>query len=586
MRDRTADVVSGLLPQLTPAAVLLTDDPADAVRLLGTALGAPRALDGPEAARRALARQVLRRPRWSVEQVVGSTEPPPDDDTALAAALRALPERQRVAVVLDGVGSGEARAAMARLGADLARLDEDGRREREEAASTYRAPGSAPAPDRTAPALPERLARLAAGRPLPPTAEETIVGAVIEASGMRRRRRVLAVAGAVVAGLLLGLVPMLPQGPADAPTVYGGPTSGSLAQDDRFLRAVAEAPWPGATTDDRRVVFAADVPGGRWALVAAGGTASRPAATAWFIGPPGAAPDRMAPTSVRTAPDPALPVALTDPATGALVVLARPGDRVAVSARPVVGADGTISRSFRGVPASRGAAVVGLAPVPASEVSAVRLRVLRDGRRLDVPRPIVVAGPAAPRAEVPITSLRPGSPSPVGDAAVESRLRSVLGQLGGAAAPVTSLWSGDLPGPVDRPTRLTVLAVEQPSGAVVVTAPYAYAPDASGRSRRSWCGTGVLPAGAPLEQRVVALQCDFRDLTARGEISRYLVVVGPRTATEVRLLDDAAAVLSVHPLDDGVAVLRSPGDVDEVSVTAADGATAEAVPFVHADLAG
>ena len=76
MRGRgTADAVARVLPELAPAAVLLADDPEDAVRLLGAALGAPRALDGPDAARRALARQVLRRPRWSTEQVL-ETAPP------------------------------------------------------------------------------------------------------------------------------------------------------------------------------------------------------------------------------------------------------------------------------------------------------------------------------------------------------------------------------------------------------------------------------------------------------------------------------------------------------------------------------
>jgi hypothetical protein len=90
----------------------------------------------------------------------------------------------------------------------------------------------------------------------------------------------------------------------------------------------------------------------------------------------------------------------------------------------------------------------------------------------------------------------------------------------------------------------------------------------------------------PLEQRVVAVRCDFRDLTLRAEISRFLVVVGPRTATEVRLLDDGGTVLGVYPLTDGVAVVRSPGDVARVSVTTADGGTAETTPIVDADLGG
>ena len=601
MEARTvADAVAWLLPQLTPAAVLLTEDRADAVRLLGTALSAPRALSGPGPARSALARQVLRRrPRWSAEQVVGTTVPPPtDDDTTLAAALRALSDRHRAALVLHlvaplppGSRAGWVRAADAaapRLVEDLARRDEHDRREREEAAARFRAPGAAPAPDRPSPALPERLALLATGRPLPPTAEEAVVAAVVEAGANRRRHRLQIATGAVVTGLLLALVPLLPRAPAAPPTVYDRPTSGSLAPDDPFLRTMGATPWPGGTTEDLRVVFAGDVPGGRWALIAAGGSPSRPAAIAWFTGPSGASPDRMTLSSVRTAPDPSLPVALTDPSTGALVVVGAPGDRIAVSARPVVGADGSITRSFREVPASRGVAVLGLAAVPGSEATAVRLRVVRDDRRLDVQRPTAVTDPSAPRVDLPITAMRPGMAPPVGDAAVESRLRSVLGQLGEAAAatPVTALWSGDLPGGIDRPTRLSVLAVAQPSGAFVVTAPYAYAPDASGRTRRSWCGTGVLPAGVPLEQRVVAVRCDFRDLTPRGEISRFLVVVGPRTATEVRLLDDVGSVLSEQPLDGGVAVVRSPGAVAEVAVTAADGGTVKAIPFAHSDLAG
>src|SRR5687767_3252685 len=96
----TADAVARLLPGLTPAALLLTDDPAHAVRLLGEALGTRRALDGPDAAMRALAGEVVRRPRWSAEGVIQADAPPPaDEDAALAAALGALPGRDRAALV-------------------------------------------------------------------------------------------------------------------------------------------------------------------------------------------------------------------------------------------------------------------------------------------------------------------------------------------------------------------------------------------------------------------------------------------------------------------------------------------------------
>jgi hypothetical protein len=164
----------------------------------------------------------------------------------------------------------------------------------------------------------------------------------------------------------------------------------------------------------------------------------------------------------------------------------------------------------------------------------------------------------------------------------------VLGQLGEPVVdtPVTALWSGDLPGPNDQPARLTVLAIPQPSGAVVVTTPYGYAADVDGRTGSSWCGTGVLPAGIALGQRVVAVQCDLSDLSEDREISRFLVVVAPPGAASMRLLDATGAVLRERPLADGVAVVRSPGAVAEVSVTTADGGTTSAIPLLDTDLAG
>jgi hypothetical protein len=335
-------------------------------------------------------------------------------------------------------------------------------------------------------------------------------------------------------------------------------------------------------------VFAGDVPGGRWALVAAGGSPARPATTAWFAGPPGAAPDRMTLSSVRVAPDPAEPVALTEPATGALVVVGAPGDRIRVSARPYVDVDGSVSRSFLDVPTSRGVADVALPPVPDAVVSAVRLDLARNGHRLDIHPPTVVVDPRAAPVDVPVSRLRPPAPPSAGDGAVAPRLRALLGQLGeplGDTA-VTAVWSGDLPGPNDQPARLTVLAVAQTSGAVVVTAPYGYAADTSGRTGSSWCGTGVLPAGLPLDQRVIAVRCDLSDLAQDAETSRFLVVVAPPAATSVRLVDPQGAVLRELPLLDGVAVVRSPRDVERVSVTTADGRTSSAVPLVDADLTG
>jgi hypothetical protein len=593
-----ADALSRVLPRLTPVAVLLTDDPDGAVRLLITALTAPRALDSPDDALRTLVRTAVDPPRRAAEQVIESRRAVPraDEDRALADAWRTLAVRDRAAVIgqyvvdLPGMEP-RSQAAAARLEHALGRRDDDDRRERARAALLYRRPGSAPEPEPPAPDLGERLLGLAAGRPLPEGAAETIAAAVWSAVLVRRRRRLRFAAGAVLAVLLVAIVPRLPRGPV-TPTpvsVYAGPTRGSLAGDEDFLRAIRDSPWARSTEPrgPRRVIYAGDVPGNRWVLVAAGGSRSRPATTAWFAGPAHAPAEQMALLSIRGAPDPAEPVSVIDPATGALVVVAAPGDQVQLSDRPEVRAGGSISRSFRNVPTSRGVVALSLAPIPHATTSAVRLQVAREHRRLDVPPPTVSAEPGTRAVDVRITRLRPPPDTAEGDGIVAARVRAVLGQLGEPVGdtPVTVLWSGDLPGPNDQPARLTVVAIPQRSGAVVVTTPYGYAADVDGRTGSSWCGTGVLPAGVPLAQRVVAVQCDLSDLSEDREISRFLVVVAPRGSAAMRLLDAAGNVLRERPLADGVAVVRSPGDVAEVDVDTADGGTTSALPLVDTDLA-
>ena len=441
MHDRRAtaidDAVVRLLPPLTPAAVLLADSPDAAVHLLGDALSAPRALDGIGAARQALARSVLGRRRWAAEQILETTAAAPaDDDVAMGEALRALPSRYRAAVVLhllaglspDGGAADEIQAGLIRLRGDVARRDADQRRERSRTAALYRAPGSAPDLEPPPLDLPERLARLAAGRPLPPDAPESVSTAIAAARQSRSRSRRRVAAGVLVTGLLIALAPLLPKQPGPAPTVFGEVPRGALTGDGAFVSAMAEAPWPDAPagTGNRRVVFADDVPGGRWALVAAGGSRSRPAAIAWFTGPTGASADRMTLSLVRTAPDPALPVSLTDPATGALVVVGAPGDRISVSARPQVEADGSVTRSFRDVFASRGVAVADMIPVPGAVESSARLRVDRDHRRLDLPPPAVVLHSAGSSGLAPVTP-RMGTAPYLENIAVQTRLWSMLG---------------------------------------------------------------------------------------------------------------------------------------------------------------
>ena len=592
--------VSRVLPELTPAAVLLTDTPEEAVRLLGAALGRPGALDSGPAARRALAAAH----RTGQQQVIGSLDPPPSDpDPALAEALRALSASDRAAAVLQLLDAGPpADAAVAALRAELARRDERARAARARERSLFAVPGTAPEPGVPAAPLPDRLARLAAGRRLPPTAADAVAGMVTTARAARRRRRLLLVAGALVALALVVVVPVLPRGaPAPAPTstpsavpvptgpsVFTGAPRGSLAGDEAFRQGLVELDWPPArAADPRRVVYAGDVPGGRWALLTSGGTADRPAAAAWFAGPEGAGPDGLRLVSGWSTPDPGQPVALTDPATGSLVVLAAPDDQVAVSGRPEVTADGGVQRSYGLVGTAAGLAEVHLRPVPGATGSSVQLLWRRPGRSPQPLTPAVVPTEAAPGTP-PLDRVRPAPPPARGDAAVGPQLASVLDRLGQPAqdAAVTVLWAGDVPGPHEQPARVTVLAVGQPSGAAVVTAPYGLATGPTGAAGSSVCVTGVLPAGAPLDEQVVALRCDVRAGLAEPASGRSLVVIAARDAASVQLFDAAGTVLGEHPLTDGVAVVGSPGDVARVLVHGPGDAVTGAAVLAEADLTG
>ncbi|MFQ1001271.1 hypothetical protein [Modestobacter sp. SSW1-42] len=576
-----------------PLAVLLTDDRTDAEALVTAALAGRRR--EPAALRRAVARAAL-----DAVDHPGPTPVSPLRDPAaeaLTAALRAVPRRTRVLAVVGlldpssaaelGAGPAETDAAATALAAELGRQDARVLAERERYEAPFRAPGSPPTvrePDRTP--LTDRLLALAAGTAL--TAEQA--AALQQGAGERRRsrrrarRRVLA-AVLVLAGLagLVRVVPW-PGAPAAAVDVFAGPPRGSLAGDADFLAELAAQGWAGtdlATESppaDRRVVWAADVDGGRAALVVSG--QGQDFAAAWFAGLPGAAPRTMRVQAVRLGPDRTLPVALAAPVRGGLVVVGAPGDVVEVSPRPEVAADGTVGRTSSPVPTDDGVAVVELPQSTRTDSPAVRFTVVRDGQPLPAGPLDLVSEPDPGPPWLP--RLRSAPEPAAGDDAAGDQLRALLGRLGQRAdtTGTTVLWAGDLPGEAGRPVRTTVYAVPQPSGAVVLTAPYGTAADLSGRTESSTCVTGVQPAGPPLGQRVVPVLCDL------GGPAPVLLVVGPRRADAVRLLDPAGAVLDELPLDDGVAVVTDPGAVTAVEVSLPDGRTLGAPVLEETDLRG
>jgi hypothetical protein len=196
--------------------------------------------------------------------------------------------------------------------------------------------------------LSERLHRLADTTAPPP--RDDLVDAVVTRHRERRQQGAAVVAVAALVATVAVLVPhLLTRSPASGPapaattptssgaTVLAGSARGSLAGDTAFVDAVRGLSWTAPEDasaggpadpplDSRSVVFAGDVPGGRWALVAAPDSKTGRLAAMWFLGPAGASPADLRPVSRLAGIHEGTPVTLDDAATGTLVVVAAPGD--------------------------------------------------------------------------------------------------------------------------------------------------------------------------------------------------------------------------------------------------------------------
>jgi hypothetical protein len=446
--------------------------------------------------------------------------------------------------------------------------------------------------------LQTRLTRLAEHTAPPP--RERLAEVVVARHRAHRRQTmgltalVAAVAAVVVAvpALLDAAPPAEPAIGVAAPAaadgdVLSGPTRGSLAGDAAFVDAVRQLSWteaadPDAPTaaadpalDTRQVVFAGDVAGGRWALVVAQDTiGSEPPAegsglaAAWFTGPAGATPAHLQPAALLGGVDPTRPLALSDAATGALVVVAAPGDEVRVSARPEVAADGTVDRTYEQVDVADGIAVVTLSPSAGSYDEAVRFRVTRGG---DV---VVTEMPQGWRSDwsaLPAVTWL-GQPDSTADAQLTEGARHTLtitgltpGQIGFGV-----VWAGDLPAAGGQSARLQLMSATLPSGASYLEALLGSA-TAGGPAVGTWCGTDLRPADPPLAEQVFAVQCAGAGPSGSASSLSTLVLVAPSRATSVWLTDDAGARLEEHPLVDGSAVVSAPRTVSGAEFLAADG---------------
>ena len=457
--------------------------------------------------------------------------------------------------------------------------------------------------------LQQRLTRLAE-RTAPPPREDLAGVVVARARSQRRQRAGLTALVAAVAAVTVAVPLAVDGAPAGltsadgavatstpGPTWSALPTRGSLAGDAAFVEGVRQLPWtsddatgtgvPDAPLDSRRVVFAGEVGGLRVALVA-GANDAQPeppfddpelqtdlaalsdVALAWFTGPAGAGPAEMALATLPTGADPrGGPAALFVADSGALVVVAEPGDQVGLSLRPEVAADGSVSRDYQPVDAPEGIATATLPPGSTSGV-ALRYQTVRGTETW-------TSSPSATpltdgRAVVEVPWLRPApAPSSV-DVVARPDALWVLDRLGLAAADVEQvmLWSGDVPSPTDPPSRVGLLATTLPSGAVHLEAAIGVQVGTS-EFGGSDCGTGFRPAGTTPAELTVALRCDATDMSGYGDVVSSLVVVAPAQAVTARARALDGSVVAEFDLADGVAVVPFPGRTGTVETLAADG---------------
>jgi hypothetical protein len=383
--------------------------------------------------------------------------------------------------------------------------------------------------------------------------------------------------------------------------IFGLPTRGSLAGDRTFVDGVRALPWIPATPppaeagttyyppdpplETRSVVFAGEVSGERWALVVGSASwvppdvpgapsGSRPPdelVAAWFTGPRDAGLGEM---TLRNSPSgipPDWPMAMTDPRTGAVVVVAAPGDVVKVSERPRLEANGGITREWREVETVDGIAITRVSPSRHFYDASTSYRVLRHGRTeaRAMPWSFVSDQPGAP---VPIEYPR-GRPSEGGEQAAQNAAQNILAELGLSPAEVeiTAPWVGSLaPGDAGQAAVVTVTV---PSGAVVVEGEVLLPDQAGGQMSGAFCGQAILPAGPPTGRRVLAMACEVFDYGTGAPVSTTLVAVGPPEVALYRAYDGARTFLSEHAAVDGVLVVPLPVGTDTVEAVTAGGVT-------------
>ena len=409
----------------------------------------------------------------------------------------------------------------------------------------------------------------------------------------RQRRRQAGAAGAVLAvALVFGGIPVLrgmlpdtgtsgdaaaPSSAAPLPSLYDLPARGSLAGDEEWLAAVAALPWTAVQLADpdtdppvesHRVVYAADVPGARVALVM--GRERAVLSATWFTGPAGAEPAEMtqALTAERTFPDQPLTLldaaAPTGPAT--LTVVSRPGDEAEYTQGLLVSADGDTTEDVVDLELTDGAGAVSVAR-PGIYLGTSEVRIDRDGERAYGVYPsasdrLVDSTFDAPVDVADPRGLRPG----IAEDWLRGLAASALSRYGSGAAGVTPVLLAAGPVPGERDPHVAMVGLTFPSGATTAWAVrYSGTGDASTGTTTSLT---PLPAAAPLLDRVLGVR-----------VEDALAVSGPASAATAEALAADGSVVARFPVVDGSAVAGLPATsvVTEVRVLDPAGAVVDQV---------
>ncbi len=413
-------------------------------------------------------------------------------------------------------------------------------------------------------------------------------------------------------------------GPPTIPTadIFGVPTRGSLAGDAEFVEAVRQLSWvppgirvvgetpqlPNPPIGTRHVVFAGDVVSGRWAYVVGQNTTRQAAnddperqtdagalgdiAGVWFVGPPGAVPEQMRAATYPRGIVVDLPASLYDGATGALVVIAAPGDVIEISNRPEVAADATVTRNYLDAGVGDGVAVMALPNLfEPSGMPAVQYRVVRAGTVIAEQSPDGYG--AVPEPSPPDLSLEylrpPAEPAPGFPTGQErdmaARMLNEYG-LGPEELQVRVHYAGPLPGSGGAPAGLTVLTATFPSGAILTRAEFlqqigsAQGPYFGATFGGGSCVDELSPAGVPAAVRTLALRCDVFSGREDPDTESTLVVLAPVGVTGAyAVVDGDNGSNRVDLGGTGVGMIAFPVGAESVVIHAPDGTVLDEVPI-------